>query len=704
MSGEISSDGSDLPNGEFDRSDDELLQNLRKVWGIAPDAPLTVVGLLRGRALGDARAVFFLEGLENPSSGIGLVYPTDEATRPANAFVSKREVSRVANAEVIVANGQWAIAELELSSLDERRKHNNAYKCDVRRSTLKLLSEIPRSWNVLVTGTESVHRMSATAHQVIHERVGAEQALLERQIAQSEALVADKKRDLQEVSDRILVEQNRLEQLSEHFSREMQLMDDRIRRLSELLTEKGRRLIALDLIDEDDFSALLPQTEAPDLRIGHDFQDALDGDFARLAPFVQARLWKKGMLFSKAQLRDFLALVRTHDLVVLAGDSGAGKTSLVRAVAESIGGRCTIIPVKPNWTGPEDLLGYYNPIERRYQPTPFLLALLAAESEPDVPHFICLDEMNIARVEHYFADFLSLLESRDIIPTIPLYTSDEERHTVVENGLFLMLEAEARARASLPDDATLGDLLKDDEANRMLHQLGGFQGAESVLLHHGRLRRGLAALMRIPTGLRFPSNVRIFGSVNIDETTHYLSPKVLDRVHILRFRNPILMDWEALEAEVEAFELDLALPVRLTPQDLGSREDYPPFDRTDEDAAFLAGLARRQLDPLGIEFGLRAIRQALGYIRQAATAGINRQAALNNVVLHKILPKLMLDTGRPGANGRNKRDILVALRDELADHLVGLDQDAVTETCVDALDRLIAAAEGNNGIANYWLR
>ena len=74
------------------------------------------------------------------------------------------------------------------------------------------------------------------------------------------------------------------------------------------------------------------------------------------------------------------------------------------------------MPVKPNWTGSDDLLGYYNPIERRYHPSQFLLALLEAAREPEIPHFICLDEMNLARVEYYFADFLSLLETRGEAP------------------------------------------------------------------------------------------------------------------------------------------------------------------------------------------------------------------------------------------------------------------------------------------------
>jgi hypothetical protein len=144
--------------------------------------------------------------------------------------------------------------------------------------------------------------------------------------------------------------------------------------------------------------------------------------------------------------------------------------------------------------------------------------------------------------------------------------------------------------------------------------------------------------------------------------------------------------------------------VYLSAATFGAREDYPLFDRHDPDTAFLAGLARDQLDPLGVEFGLRAIRQSLNYLRQAKSTGIDRDAALNNVILHKVLPKLMLDLGRKANDGRPRRDILLALRAELADHLQGLDRGAVTESCVDAMDHLIDAADGNNGIANYWLR
>src|SRR3546814_3528236 len=134
----------------------------------------------------------------------------------------------------------------------------------------------------------------------------------------------------------------------------------------------------------------------------------------------------------------------------------------------------------------------------------------------------------------YFDDFLSLAENRTKAPEIPLYTADEDRHVVVEQGIFLEIEAEARRRSGLSEGATLEDVLRDDRANAELHRIGGFTDNESVLVHHGRLRRSLAAQMRMPTSITLPENVWIFGAVNMDETTRQPSPKVLNRVQIGR--------------------------------------------------------------------------------------------------------------------------------------------------------------------------
>ena len=106
---------------------------------------------------------------------------------------------------------------------------------------------------------------------------------------------------------------------------------------------------------------------------------------------------------------------------------------------------------------------------------------------------------------------------------------------------------------------------------------------------------------------------------------------------------------------------------------------------------------------LGVEFGLRAIRQAQGYMAAAEAAGLSRHQALDGVIRHKILPKMAFDAARPAGSGRARRDILVELRGELAKRFEGTDAGIATGSVAE-LDRMIRLAEGNNGIVNYWLR
>lgn len=697
-------------------TDSQLMQYLAHVWSMPDPAHIRILGRLR---IAEAGSFGFLENLHDALTGIKLPDLAPISQLYKGVFIPGPELnSRRFRWEA----GDYVVAELMLAPLQRRQDRGDPLTCMVRPHSMAPLSRVPKSWGVTFIEGEDSPLLLDMARTAIQAQLNQDNAELvqqlektrqthEQELAQQETTLNDamaEQRELLAAIQQFTLEletaRAKKNALEADFELRREILEDKLRDMEALLRLRGERLVALDLVDRVDLQALISPENQPETREGHDYHQVLGGDFAQLAPYTQARLRKKNMLFSQSQLRDFLALMRTNDIVVLAGDSGSGKTSLVRAVAESIGGRCAVIPVKPNWTGPEDLLGYYNPIERSYQATPFLQALQAAAREPEVPHFICLDEMNLARVEHYFADFLSLLEARDTSPTIALYTSDEEHHVVVENRLFLALEEEARQRAGMADGATFTDLLKNQQANAVLRQLGGFQDSESVLLHHGRLRRSMTALLRTPNTIPFPSNVRIIGAINIDETTHYLSPKVLDRAHVLRFRNPVLMDWDAVEAEVKHFDVDVELPLRLTADDLGLRSNYPPYDRSDPHAALLTELARMHLDPLGVEFGLRAIRQSLGYMQAARQAGIDDLEALDNVVQHKILPKLMFDTGRTAPNGRSKREILIELRDALDTALKKLQPTAGKETSVAALDRLIASVDGNNGIANYWLR
>lgn len=704
------STNSEAPRLEW--TDSQLLKYLADAWGMPDPNHIRVIGRLRPAEVG---GFGFLEDLHDATTGVRLPSLAPISRVQNGVFVTPPDLEAISTQSARVA---YAVAELTLAPLRRRQEKEDPLASMVRSQSMRALSRVPESWGLKSIDGESAPLLLDIAREAITaelqqdtaevtlqlERTRQEYAQQQEQQVQQETKQQELQAAIAHADGQLSMAHEKVRALEVDFDSRKQILEHKLRDLEDLLRQRGDRLVALDLVDQGDLFALVPPLNQLDTRAGHDYQEVLGGEFARLAPFIQARLWTKNILFSQAQLRDFLALMRTHDLVVLAGDSGSGKTSLVRAVAESIGGRCAVIPVKPNWTGPEDLLGYYNPIERSYQATPFLLALQAAEREPGVPHFICLDEMNLARVEHYFADFLSLLEERDSSPLIPLYTSDEEHHVVVEYDHFLTLEKEVRQRTGVADDATFMDILKNPEANAMLRQLGGFQDTESVLLHHSRLRRSARALIRTPCSIRFPSNVRIIGAVNIDETTHYLSPKVLDRAHVLRFRNPLLLDWDAIEAEVQHFDVDTQLPVRLSASDLGARSRYPAYDRTDPHAALLTRLTREHLDPIGMEFGLRAIRQSLGYLDAARQTGIDDLTALDNAIQHKILPKLMLDAERTDAKGRSKRDILVALRDELRVTLEGVQSTVGNETTITALDQLIDSISSNNGIANYWLR
>lgn len=142
--------------------------------------------------------------------------------------------------------------------------------------------------------------------------------------------------------------------------------------------------------------------------------------------------YDKDLVFSDPLLASVVAALRAGDgrnFIILRGVSGTGKTRIVSAIAKAVYGSpavdlpyLSVIEVRPDWTDGTFLLGHYNPIEGRYVRQRFLDALLAADHavkenpEDPAPIFVCLDEMNLARVEYYLADCLSAMESRSTMP------------------------------------------------------------------------------------------------------------------------------------------------------------------------------------------------------------------------------------------------------------------------------------------------
>lgn len=136
---------------------------------------------------------------------------------------------------------------------------------------------------------------------------------------------------------------------------------------------------------------------------------------------LQSALRRKKLRITDRDLRRYHLSLKTRGFVVLSGVSGVGKTWLAEAYADAVAARSLLVAVAPNWTTNEDLLGYYNPLTQKQHDTAFSAFLReAADAYRQArrsgvaprPYHLILDEMNLARVEHYFARFLSAMEVR----------------------------------------------------------------------------------------------------------------------------------------------------------------------------------------------------------------------------------------------------------------------------------------------------
>lgn len=167
-------------------------------------------------------------------------------------------------------------------------------------------------------------------------------------------------------------------------------------------------------LDPAKLDRLLGGTTPPPIAVSSGY---LEPDFQAIVQSIR----QEGLRLAEGLLRRYHVGLKTRGFVILSGISGSGKTWLAEAYAKSVGARRLIVPVAPNWTTNEDLLGYRNPLDGQYHDTPFSHFLRAASAEADraaaagenpVPHHLILDEMNLARVEYYFARFLSQMEIR----------------------------------------------------------------------------------------------------------------------------------------------------------------------------------------------------------------------------------------------------------------------------------------------------
>lgn len=306
---------------------------------------------------------------------------------------------------------------------------------------------------------------------------------------------------------------------------------------------------------------------------------------------IEETMAASGFMVTAEQLANFYLALKSSPLVILAGTSGTGKSRLPRLFAERVVAHFTRISVQPQWSDNADLFGYTPSLAPdTFVEGKFTEAVAMASKQPEEPAIVLLDEMNLAAVEHYFSDFLSVVETR-----------------------------RRQKDGSITTDSLPLDLPKPKEPDPYSH------------------------LRNLP----LPSNIRVIGTANMDETTRVFSPKVLDRAFSIEFGEVDLTAFiepsgEEMTARPEfswlgKHMIDLQNPVAVS-------EVYPSARDLFDRVAGLAEEIKGILKPAGISFGYRTRDAICLYMwhweRDELADILSLKDALDLCILQKILPKI----------------------------------------------------------------
>lgn len=330
-------------------------------------------------------------------------------------------------------------------------------------------------------------------------------------------------------------------------------------------------------------------------------------------------------------IKTYLTAIRTKPFVLLAGISGTGKSRIVRKLAQATlteelhkeycpeySGNFNVdrwtlhspenfelIQVKPNWHNSMDVVGFKSNIGEKahYEFTPFVEFIAKAWHHTEVPFFLCLDEMNLAPVEEYFAEFLSAIESRSIN----------------EDGLY-------------QTDPIIKPF--DDFGVDVCAQMTRKLAKDNVKLEW-QFRK---------IGLTLPPNLIVMGTVNMDETTFSFSRKVLDRAMSIEMNDVNYDDFLSGKTEEEIPVLTEA-NILLVNRPIKSQEVASNID-ADSIMEYLKAV-NSILEGTPFKLGYRAANEALLYVAAAKSfKNDNTAAALDDFTLMKILSRIEGDDSK----------------------------------------------------------
>lgn len=395
------------------------------------------------------------------------------------------------------------------------------------------------------------------------------------------------------------------------------------------------------------------------------------------------------------QTMDYLAAVRTKPFLLLAGISGTGKSRIVRKMAQATvpkdlqvafdgknrntedfkeerwtlqrPANFELIQVKPNWHNSMDVVGYLSNIPApHYVFTPFINFIVRAMCHPEVPFFLCLDEMNLAPVEEYFAEFLSAIESRAM---------DKDGNYITD--------------PIIPPFHNFGEV-KDQAGNKTNVGEDMLNIVQEIIKQEGVSdeRRGKVRNHLEKRGVTLPKNLIIVGTVNMDETTFSFSRKVLDRAMSMEMNqvdySSFLCDTtdDDIKAIAKAYDVDAdstgddnQLNRLLVDRHIEAKEVVADLGGAaeDSDARFVIDYLEtinKLLDGTPFKLGYRAANEALIYMKSSMDFGNDdRAAAMDRFTLMKILSRIEGDESKLRLNREDS--------DRLAEF--GVDYDRISQ-------------------------
>lgn len=345
----------------------------------------------------------------------------------------------------------------------------------------------------------------------------------------------------------------------------------------------------------------------------------------KLVNQIHDSIHTQGFNFELDLIKNYYISLKTKPFVILTGISGTGKTKLAEyfadAVVEDYDKQFRLIPVRPDWTDDKYLVGYYNPITKQYMSTDFIEFLIKAKLDPDNPYFVCLDEMNLARVEYYFSKFLSGLESKDNI--IPLH----------DIGDF-----------TLNSESEKKDEFKAMQNNKEISK-EELEGRGLVISHNSTL---------IPSKIEIPKNLYFTGTVNMDETTFQFSPKVLDRantIEILGASKP-----EDFFDRKKGNPDKTGIPEQFK-AGIKNKQDYTwPEELKDKIWKIYNILQKDDTHRYDLHFGHRIIDEIGKYMGNSQGL-LDQDTAFDLQILQKILPKIRGDESIKSLLSELKKEI-----------------------------------------------